>query len=170
MTARSTFILALLLSLLTVTAARSQSSEAENEGGDPEIRRQLEELGLNYLVDDDGDFRLHFDTGGDRSQIVLIKSEPYEVGAARFREISSVARAEDVLSDYGKRFMADLLEQNFMYKIGGWQIFGGSSPYLLQFAVRIDADAPAAVLRESLAMVSREADEMEASVSDEDDY
>src|SRR5689334_626624 len=57
---------------------------------DPALKVQLDSLDLKYEVDSDGDYKVVFDLGGGRSQLVWLRSAVETYGSLKVREIWSV--------------------------------------------------------------------------------
>jgi len=58
---------------------------------DHRVSSILDQLGLNYEVDGDGDFRLLFGLGDGRSQLVFVDSKTYRYQGLEVRSIWSPA-------------------------------------------------------------------------------
>ena len=56
-------------------------------GADLRVQSALDDAGLKYTIDDDGDFRLLFGQEDDRSQLVWINSNTEEYGNMELREV-----------------------------------------------------------------------------------
>lgn len=65
----------------------------EIASGDPRVKKALDKLGLKYNIDDDGDYKLTFGLGDERSQIVWIKSKTDEILGWEVRHIISICYA-----------------------------------------------------------------------------
>lgn len=129
---------------------------------DAGIGRQLKALGLEYKVDDDGDYGVVFETdeAGKRSQLAYVRSTVETYGKLRIREIWSPGYrvpAEGLSGPIANR----LLEASYRAKLGAWTRQGDYAVYVVQ----LPADAPDDVLRDALEIAVRSADEMEAELS-----
>ncbi len=102
---------------------------------DNRIKSKLIALGIKYEITDKGNFKVIFDMGNKRTQMVLINSNTYEYGGMEIREISSIAAITDDKTAFTQNTLFSLLEKNETYKLGAWQINGGKSPYILQFGL-----------------------------------
>lgn len=159
----STFLLLLAMTL----NGWSQIGEANY---DNRIKTKLEALGIKYTITDQGAFKIIFDMGNNRTQLVVIKSNTHEYGGMEIREVSSVAAVAEIRSEFSQENLFYLLEKNETYKLGAWQIHGGKAPYLLEYSLRISANATQSVLNEIIRLAAKVADEMEQALTDEDKY
>ncbi|WP_368563542.1 hypothetical protein [Pseudoxanthomonas sp. UTMC 1351] len=148
---------------LFLAAGSLQAADA-----DPAIAKQLKDLGYEYEVDEDGDYKLLMavgDTG--RSQIVFIRSavEPY--GKQRIREIWSYAYKAS--GDTLPGVIANrLLDASNSLILGGWVKQSGAAVYV----AKISADAELEELNDTVAAAASTADEMELELTADasDDY
>ncbi|MFZ5657500.1 MAG: hypothetical protein ACOY37_10670 [Pseudomonadota bacterium] len=145
---------ALLLALvLLAPAARA---------ADARLEAQLTSLDYTYKVDEDGDYRLVFETGddGSRSQLVYVRSPVETLGEHRVREIWAPGYHSP-----GDSFPANvanrLLEASHDVKLGGWTKQGRYAV----FVVKVSADATAAQLRDAIEAAAESADEIEAELT-----
>ena len=129
---------------------------------DAGLKRQFEELGYEYEVDEDGDYKLVFslDENDKRSQVVFVRSPVETFGAHRIREIWSPG-----YKAAGDKFPADvanrLLEASQDIKMGGWV---KQNNYAV-FVVKIPADASTKELDDAIDAAVRSADEIEAELT-----
>jgi hypothetical protein len=125
------------------------------------VRRALEALGLQFEVDDDGDYRVIMAWSEDgRSQLVFVNSNTETLGDAEIREVWTVGykKATDELSS---RVASKLLEESSTYKIGAWEVVWRGETVLGVLNAKIPADASAKYLGEVINVVAATADEME---------
>ena len=108
--------------------------------------------------------------GNGRTQVVIVNSKTYEFGGAEIREIFSVAAVVSSKSAFTQSNLFKLLELNQTYKIGAWQIHGGESPYILEFAIRAGANTSSSILADLIKLAARTADDMEQRLTDEDKH
>lgn len=129
---------------------------------DPTVEKQLKSMDVHYDVDDDGDYKVIFETGKDgaRSQVVFVRSPVESYGSLRVRELWSPGYRAS-----GEAFPASvanrLLESSQDQKLGGWVKQG---EYAV-FVVKIDAGASAQQLRDAMEAASEVADEIEAELT-----
>jgi hypothetical protein len=152
-----------LVSLFLVTTASASAQDSR-------VRSALDNAGLKYTITDNGNFKIPFDMGNGRTQVVIVNSKTYEFGGAEIREIFSVAAAVSSKSAFTQNNLFRLLELNETYKIGAWQIHGGESPYILQFAIRAGANTSSSILADLIKLAAKTADDMEQRLTDEDKH
>jgi len=152
-----------LVSLFLVTTASASAQDSR-------VRSALDNAGLKYTITDNGNFKIPFDMGNGRTQVVIVNSKTYEFGGAEIREIFSVAAVVSSKSAFTQNNLFKLLELNETYKIGAWQIHGGESPYILQFAIRAGANTSSSILADLIKLAAKTADDMEQRLTDEDKH
>ena len=153
---------ALLPMLLLVFSAQAQD-QAPKPAPDPQIRQQLEELGYEYEVDADGDYRLVFEVAGStekRSQLVYVRTPVESYGALRMREIWAPgykAAGTDFPAAVANRLLAATQDN----KIGAW---AKQDEYAV-FVVKLPANADAKALDDAIDAAITSADAMEAELT-----
>ena len=131
------------------------------EAADPRVRRALEALGLEYEVDDDGDYRVIMAWSEDeRSQLVFVNSKTETLGDAEIREVWTVGYKKET-DALAHRVAVKLLEETSSYKIGAWEVVWRGETVLAVLNAKIPADATAKYLGEVINVVSATADEIE---------
>lgn len=163
---RLSFCISFLLFAIT-TQMVGQSSDPIY---DPSIKAKLDSLEIKYTISDKGNFRIVFNMGKERTQLVVVNSAKYEYGGLQIREITSTAAITQERSTISRDTLFLLLEKNQTYKLGAWQINGGTSPFVFEFGLRINANSSAAILEEMMMLAAKVADEMEQSLSGGDKY
>lgn len=131
---------------------------------DERVKASLEEKDVVYSIDSDGDFKVEFETEGDRTQLAFIISQTYEYGNFEIREIHAYAY-EAPGGEFPPAIMQKLLEDSFTRKLGAWAIVDNYAV----FVTRIAADADAESLWNALVFTLESADEMEAELSGDTD-
>ncbi len=141
----------------------------KQRNADPRVKRQLEQLGIRYDVDRDGDYRVVFELEGDRSQLAFINSRTSALGDFEIREIWSVAHVTEEPLDAA---MANfLLLQNARLKIGAWELrHVDEGTFYVCFCTKVAADCEAAALYASLVVVLKAADELEKELDTGDRF
>jgi hypothetical protein len=135
--------------------------------GDPRVKRMLEVLDLKYSVDGDGDFKVvvKFDDG--RSQLAYINSETQSINDFEIRELWSIAYVSKGYLDIDTA--NTLLMKNHEMKIGSWRLVdAGDNTYLVTFCIQIAANCDPKSFTQSLSLVLRVADKMEAALTGAD--
>jgi hypothetical protein len=155
----------------TPTPAKPIQTTPDNSiaslSADPRVQLALEELGLDYEIDDSGDYRILMRSpDGTRTQIAWISSQTTMVGSLEIREITSAAYLTEgpLPAPVANR----LLESSSTLGLGAWQTFRDERRSLAVFAARIDANSNAAALESALYAVLDTADTMEAELTGED--
>jgi hypothetical protein len=139
----------------------AHAQDPERSAADAGIKAQLAELGYQYELDEDNDFKLVFEVGEEgRSQIVYILSAVESYGEHKVREIWSPAY-ESPTDDFAAPIANRLLEASHSAKLGGWVKQGRNAV----FVVKIAADAGKEALDDAISAASGLADEMEAELS-----
>jgi hypothetical protein len=161
------FVLTGLFVLGITITGRAQIGEINY---DNRIKTKLDALGIKYSITEQGAFKVIFEMGKNRTQLVVIKSNTHEYGGMEIREISSVAAGCQIRSEFSQENLFYLLEKNETYKLGAWQIHGGSAPFLLEYSLRISANAAQSVLDDLIRLAAKVADDMEQALTDEDKY
>ncbi|KRG70676.1 hypothetical protein ABB29_05210 [Pseudoxanthomonas dokdonensis] len=144
----------------TPTAGGSPAP-APGRAPDPTIAAQLKQLGYEYEVDQDGDYRLLMGfNDSPRSQIVFIRSATESYGKYRIREIWSYAYQSS--GDALPALVANrLLEASNQLILGSWVKQGNHAVYV----AKIPADARAEALGDALDAAASSADDMELELA-----
>ena len=135
--------------------------------GDPDraVGRELDSLEYTYEVDEDGDYRLVFNMGDDRTQLVFVRSSVETYGSHHIREIWSPGYKSP-----GPQFPAlvanRLLEDSQDSKLGSWV----KQSDIAMFVVKIDANAKADVLSDAIDAAIKSADAIELELTSQDEY
>lgn len=160
---KSTIFACLMLALCAALPARAADA-------DPAIARQLKELGYEYELDEDGDYKLLMATGenDERSQIVFVRSAVETYGNHRVREVWSYAYRST--SDALPALVANrLLDASNRLIIGSWVKQERNAVYVAKIA----ASATTGELEDAIAAAAVSADAMEAELANDpksDDY
>jgi len=127
---------------------------------DPAIKAQLDSLDMKYEVDSDGDYKITFDVGGGRSQLIWIRSATEKYGSLKVREIWSpgykFAGAQLPVAIANR-----LLEHSHGLILGGWT----KQKQFAMLAVKIPVSATPEQLRDAAEAAADAADEMEAELT-----
>jgi len=137
--------------------------------GDPRVRKVLNEAGLKFTEDKDGDFRLTFHFQEDnRTQGCIVASKTYELGIFEIREIWATAwrGKEPPSAEVANRLLLD----NARGKLGAWELLSNDREYRLVFVLKVSADCSAAELKTALRTVSMVSDEMEKELTHADEF
>nr|WP_246372781.1 hypothetical protein [Lysobacter spongiae] len=131
---------------------------------DARIKQQLDAIGHDYEVDDDGDYKMVFETEGGRSQLVFVISNVERYGAHKVREIWAPAYQAPG-DDFPSVVANKLLEDSEENKLGAWVKQGDMAIYV----VKIDAEASNDELDDAIEYAVKVADQMEIVLTDGDD-
>ncbi len=146
------------LAVMTVSAQKPGVAAA---GADPRVKSLLEEAGLRYEVDGDGDYRviIAFPDDNNRTQLVFIMSKTNQLRHMEVRDVWSVGyMGRQALSPQALR---NLLEENGRLVLGQWSVGGQQGTEVAIFRIRMDARSDAQTLRTIVELVAGTADEME---------
>ena len=138
--------------LSTGTTARAE---------DAAVKRRLEERGIKFEVDKDGDYKVTYNYKKEgRSQLVFVAGRTHSVGGFVVREIFSPAARIEKDSIDGARAL-ELLRESSNNKLGSWEIRGD----VLYFVVKASDSMNAAELESAMDITSETADDMEIKLS-----
>ena len=128
---------------------------------DPSVEARLDAQGIQYVVDEDGDYKITYAfEGEDRSQLVFVGGGTETVGGYVIREVFAPAARVDrdgVSGDVALELLADSRTN----KLGAWEI-GGE---VLYFTIKLPDSVDGAQLETALALAAQLADEMEKKLS-----
>jgi hypothetical protein len=161
--------LVVLLALgVSVAQAQDAPAPAPAPTADARVERLLKEVAAEYTVDEDGDFRLVYDIGGGRSQLVWIPSGTSNFGPLEIRQVWSIAhRSRGPLPvDLANR----LLDRNGAVILGAWLTEPAGDELGVIFAVQVAAETDALSLRSAIHAVATTADAMENELTAKDDF
>jgi hypothetical protein len=127
---------------------------------DPAIKAQLDTLDINYEVDSDGDYKLTFDVGEGRSQIVWIRSATEKYGSLKVREIWSPGY-KFTGTQLPVAIANRLLEHSHGLILGGWT----KQKQFAMLAVKIPVSSTPQQLRDAAEAAADAADEIEAELT-----
>jgi len=168
MRTQSSHLVSNLVALLAFGASAAQAQDAPAPTADARVERLLTEVAAEYTVDEDGDFRLIYDIGGGRSQLVWIPSGTADFGALEIRQIWSIAhRSKGPLpAELANR----LLDRNGAVILGAWLSEPAGDEIGVIFAVQVAAEANALSLRSAIHAVATTADAMEKELTGQDEF
>ena len=161
-------LVASLAALLVPGAQLAQAQDAPPTVADARVERLLEEATVEHSVDADGDFRLVYDIGSGRRQVVWIPSGTSDFGALEIRQVWSIAhRSKGPLpADLANR----LLDRNGAVILGAWLTEQAGDEVGVIFAVQVAAETDALTLRSVIHAVATTADAMEKDLTGGDDF
>lgn len=149
-------------------------ADAQDGGGkeattpDPVLKARLDELKLKYDIGPQGDFKLIFDVGEGRSQLVFVQSATEEYGGTKIREIWSPA--VKVKGDLDAALANKLLADSQERKIGGWQLMNLGDERLIVYSIKLPDPQNGEELYRMINAAMLSADEMEKELTSKDEY
>ena len=123
---------------------------------DPAVKAQLDSLDIRYDVDSDGDYKVTFDLGKGRSQVLWIRSAITSYGSLKVREIWSPGYKYSG-TDLPPKIANRLLEHSHQLILGGWT----KQKQFAMLAVKIPVSATPQQMRDACEAAASAADEME---------
>ena len=137
---------------------------------DPGVAAALDEQGVIYSVNDEGNFVVVFqmDADEERSQRVFVVSQTSTYRNAELREIWSVAV---VLNEYpDEDLMYYLLTVNSGIKVGSWAVEEFDDELWILYTIKVPVDIDSAALKDLVYFVAEMCDELEAELVGDDIY
>jgi hypothetical protein len=162
---RSLFVAVVCLASISPLYAQMEDAPA----ADGRIAEQLDQIGVKYEIDDEGDFRVVFQFDEDkRSQVVYVNSETVDFNDMEIREIWSPASR--LSGELSSAVANRLLIASFDAPLGGWQVAKGEDgSHTIVFCVKLGADADSTTLDRVLTTVVAAADDMEKELTGKDE-
>lgn len=136
--------------------------------GDARIRTILAQLNLKYSLTSDGDFKLLFDVGDGRTQIVIVNSDTQTYEGREIREVWAIGHRSD--GELRQQLANELLRDNNTMKIGSWRVLFQDGKSFATFAVQIAAVPEGDFLNSILSVVAHKADALERSQGGGDEF
>ena len=133
---------------------------------DQRIEPLLRELGIDFKIDEDGDYQAVFQLHDNRSQRVVISSMTSNLADLEIRKIYSVGyRSEAPLT---QNIANLLLGINHHSRLGAWQVMESRSNYYAAYNVQVAADTDAQTLMAVIKAVAESADSIEDYLTGKD--
>ena len=147
--------LAALLGLILVSAPALAHAQ------DASLRRRLEDRGVKYQVDTDGDFKITYNYKSEgRTQLVFVSGGTESVGGFLVREVFSPAGRLDQDGINGAKAL-ELLKESSNNKLGSWEIRGDA----LYFVIKLPDGVNGGELESAMDIAAEIADNMEKELS-----
>lgn len=147
--------LAALLGLMLV------SLPALAHAQDASVKRRLDDRGVKYQVDADGDFKITYNYKSEgRTQLVFVSGATQAVGGFLVREIFSPAGRVEQDEINGARAL-ELLKESSNNKLGSWEIRGDA----LYFVIKVPDSINGGELESAMDIAGETADDMEKELS-----
>jgi hypothetical protein len=132
---------------------------------DASVASRLDARGLNYVVDEDGDYKVTYNYSREgRTQLVFVSGGTEAVGGFRVREIFAPAAYVERDGIDGARAL-ELLTGSSTNKLGSWEIRGD----VLFFVIKLSDSMDAAQLEAAMDIAAETADDMEIVFSGDRD-
>lgn len=152
---RCSFALALCLAFTACLAAPAARAGTP----DPALKALLDKQKIKYEIDSDGDYKITFDLGGGRTQLVWIRSATDTYGSLKVREIWSPGYKLD--GELPAKIANRLLEHSHSMILGGWT----KQKTYAMFVVKILATATPQQVRDAAEAAADAADDMEQELT-----
>ena len=147
--------LAALLGLIFVSAPALAHAQ------DASVKRRLEDRGVKYQVDTDGDFKITYNYKSEgRTQLVFVSGGTESVGGFLVREVFSPAGRLDQDGINGAKAL-ELLKESSNNKLGSWEIRGDA----LYFVIKLPDGVNGGELESAMDIAAEIADNMEKELS-----
>ena len=144
----------LSLSLLAVASPAAMAWDAS-------VASRLDSRGIQYTVDDDGDYLVTYNYAKEgRTQLVFVSGRTESIGGFSVREVFSPAARVSRDGITGAKAL-ELLAESRQFKLGGWELDGDVLLYVIKLPDAIDA----AQLNSALDIAAQSADDMEIQLS-----
>jgi hypothetical protein len=132
---------------------------------DASVAARLDARGVQYTVDEDGDYRVTYSYADEgRTQLAYVSGRTEAIGGFQVREVFAPAAFVDRDGVDGTRALA-LLEESHTHKIGAWEIGGNVLYYVIKLSDGVDA----AQLEAALDIAAEMADNKEIELSGDRD-
>ena len=129
------------------------------------FKQKLDQTGLKYEMDKDGDYKILFNVGDTkRTQLVYVSGDTQTIGGLVIREFFAPAAKVSVAVDGAKAL--ELLAESHRKKVGSWEIHGDG----LNYTAKVSDSISAKDARSLLETIVNIADEAEAKLTGKDDY
>ena len=126
---------------------------------DPELGKLLDAQKIKYEVDSDGDYKVTFDLGNERTQVVWIRSATESYGSLKVREVWSPGYK--LSGELPAKIANRLLEHSHGMILGGWT----KQKSFAMYVVKILASATPQQVRDAAEAAADAADEIEQELT-----
>lgn len=152
---RSASTVRLLLSLGLLATPLAANAE------DASIKRRLDQIGMKYQVDKDGDYKVTIDFAKEkRTQMVFVSGAIETLGGMSIRKIFSPAAVVATDGINGAKAL-ELMRDSRVKKLGSWEIEGAN----LYLTVKVPDTLTAPQLQAVMMATASLADDMEIKLS-----
>ncbi|HEU0151939.1 MAG TPA: hypothetical protein VFQ84_01210 [Arenimonas sp.] len=139
---------------------------AGDAAADASVAKRLDERGIRYEVDMDGDYKVTYNYAKEgRTQLVFVSGGTESVAGFEVREVFSPAGRVEADGIDGAKAL-ELMAESRKNKLGAWELAGD----VLYFVIKLPDEVSAAELESAMDIASETADDMEIQLSgDRDD-
>ena len=134
---------------------------------DARVKKALDNAGVKYQIDRDGDFVVVWKLDEGRSHLVFINSRTTKLENMELRKVWAPAFVVDEVSPNNMRA---LLELNTQYKVGAWGLKKQGGKYMAIFSLDVSANSAGSALKVFTKVMAITADEIEKTVTRADKY
>lgn len=156
MTSPPRILLALVLTMFTNPVALADTGAQPDRA----LQKLLDKGKVRYTLDESGSFKVTYDVGGGRTQLVYVRSTTASFGALKLRDVLSIGHAvaeAELPAPLARRMLSDSAET----KLGGWTLQGRHLVYMS----KIPADSDLRRLLDALSFTATVADRLEQELS-----
>lgn len=150
-------------------AQLGEIGEAEADSASPKadvrVKKALDNAGVKYHIDGDGDFVVVWKLDEGRSHLVFINSRTTKLGNMELRAVWAPAFIVDEVSPNNMRA---LLELNSQYKVGAWGLKKQGGKYMAFFSLDVSANSAGSALKIFTNVIATTADGIEKTVTKAD--
>ena len=164
-----------IMTISPVTKEKNPDSEKfftsfllDEDAGLNELDDYLKKLGLEYEVDDNGQYNFTLIFQDERSQLVFITPVQLDFDSKQYYDIwSPVAKFQ---GDIPPEIAARLLYENGQAEVGAYQVLNTSSGKLVVFSTKVASGVDVEVFKRMIIRISSIADDAEKHITKEDEY
>lgn len=132
---------------------------------DASVSSRLDARGVNYVVDEDGDYRVTYHYAKEnRTQLAYVSGRTESIGGFQVREVFAPAAWVGRDGIDGEQALA-LLGESRRQKVGAWEVGGD----VLYFVIKLPDSVDAAQLEAALDIVAQVADDKEIELGGDRD-
>ena len=154
---------ALVLSALLLALPAPAIAPVDGPADDP-VPALLDEAGIGYEVDRDGDYRVIFSWERERrTQMVFVAGRADDIAGRRIREVFSPAARLDGALDAD--LANALLRDSQARKLGAWEVAGD----VLYYVIKLPEPLDATLLELALSVAAESADDREIEFTGDED-
>lgn len=129
---------------------------------DASVETRLDARGVKYEVDADGDYKVTYSYKAEgRSQLVFVSGRTESIGGFKVREVFAPAAKSGI---NGAKAI-ELMGESRKIKLGSWEMQGD----VLYFVIKLPDSVDAAQLESALDIAAETADNMEITLSGDED-